>query len=64
MIAIDLSKEQPLAADSKTVQQISFTENLVRAENTIFFIIEEAKETKLNFSDGAVRVLYFYFVLK
>ena len=51
MIAIGLSKEQPLAADSKTVQQVSFTENLVRAENTMLFIIEEAKETKLNFSD-------------
>ena len=59
MIAIGLSKGQPLAADSKTVQQVSFTENLVRAENTMLFIIEEAKETKLNFSDGTVRVLYF-----
>ena len=59
MIAIGLSKEQPLAADSKTVQQVSFTESLVRAENTMLFIIEEAKETKLNFSDGTVRVLYF-----
>ena len=59
MIAIGLSKEQPLAADSKTVQQVSFTENPVRAENTMLFIIEEAKETKLSFSDGTVRVLYF-----
>ena len=59
MIAIGLSKEHSLAADSKTVQQVSFTENLVRAENTMLFIIEEAKETKLNFSDGTVRVLYF-----
>ena len=46
MIAIDLSKQQALDADPKTVQQINLTGNLDRAENkTIFFIIEESKET-------------------
>ena len=64
MIAIDLSKQQALDADPKAIQQISFTENLDRVENTtIFFISEDAKETKLNFSDGTLRVLCFYFVL-
>ena len=42
MIAIDLSKQQ--ARDPKPIQQINFTGNLDRNENTImFFIIEEAK---------------------
>ena len=64
MIAIDLSKQQALDADPKAIQQISFTENLDWAGNTtIFFIIEDPKETKLNFSVGTLRVLYFYFVL-
>ena len=58
MIAIDLSKQQALDADPKTIQQINFTANLDRNENiTMFFIIEEAKETILDFSQGTVKVL-------
>ena len=50
MIAIGLSKQQVLDADPKTIQQINFTANLDREGNTImFFFIEEAKETVLNF---------------
>ena len=46
MIAIDLSKQQVLYADPIAFQQINFTANLDRAENTtMFFIIEEVKET-------------------
>ena len=57
MIAINLSKQQALDADSKAVQQIIFTENLYRAEKTrIFFILEEAKETVSGFSQGTVKV--------
>ena len=45
-------------ADPKTIQQISFIGNLDQlAVATMFFIIEEAKETKLDFSKGTVRVL-------
>ena len=44
MIAIDLSKQQTL--DPRAIQQINFTANLDTAGNTtIFFIIEETKET-------------------
>ena len=50
MIAIGLSKQQVLDADPKTIQQINFMANLDREGNTImFFFIEEAKETVLNF---------------
>ena len=48
MIAIDLSKQQALDADQKAIQQINFTGNLHR-EAAMFFIIEEAKETILDF---------------
>ena len=58
MIAIDLSKQQALDADPKEIQQINFTANLDRDGNTtIFFIIEEARETILDFLQGTVKVL-------
>ena len=58
MIATDLSRQQAFDADSKAIQQISFTANLDRDGNTaIFFIIEKAKETILDFSQGTVEVL-------
>ena len=58
MIAIDLSKQQALDADPRAIQQINFTANLDRAGNTtMFFIIEETKETVLDFSQGTVKVL-------
>ena len=58
MIAIDLSKQQALDADPRAIQQINFTANLDRAGNTtMFFIIEEAKETALDFSQETVKVL-------
>ena len=57
-IAIDLSKQQALDADPRTTQLINFTANLDIAGNTtIFFIIEEAKETVLDFPQGSVKVL-------
>ena len=58
MIAVDLSKQQALDADPRAIQQINFTGNLDRAGNSrIFFILEEAKETILDFSQGIVKVL-------
>ena len=58
MIAIDLSKQKALDADPRAIQQINFTSNLNRAGNTrIYFILEEAKQTTLDFSQGTVRVL-------
>ena len=58
MIAIDLSKQQALDADPRAIQQINLTANLDRAGNTrIYFILEEAKETILNFAQGTVKVL-------
>ena len=62
MIAIDLSKQQALVADPRAIQQINFTAYLDRSGNTtIFFIIEEAKKTALNFSQGIVKVLSIQF---
>ena len=66
MIAIDLSKQQALDADPKVIQQISFIGNLAwewNANTTIRFIIEEAKETISDISQGTLEVLYIYFAL-
>ena len=50
MIVVDLSKQQVLDADPRSIQQINFTANLGRARNArIYFILEEAKETILTF---------------
>ena len=58
MIAIDLNKQNELDADPRAFQKINFIANLDRARNTtIFFIIDEAKETMFEFSQGTVKVL-------
>ena len=58
MIAVALSKQQALDADPRAIQQINFTANLERAGNTsVYFILEEAKETILDFPQGTVKVL-------
>ena len=58
MIAVDLSRQQALDADPRAIQQINFTANLVRAGDTrVYFILEASKETKLDFSQGTVKVL-------
>ena len=56
--AIDLIKKQALDTDPRAIQQINFTANSDRNGNTtMFFIIEEAKETILDFSLGTVNIL-------
>ena len=56
MIAVDLRKQQALDADPRAIQQMNFTASLDRARNTrAYFIIEEAKETILDFSQGTVK---------
>ena len=58
MIPVDLSKQQALDVDPKAIQQINFTANIDRAGNArLYFILEEAKETVFEFSQGTVKVL-------
>ena len=58
MIAIDLNKQEALEADPQAMQQIIFTGNLNwRGGATILFIIEEARETILEFLQEIVKVL-------
>ena len=58
IIATDLSKQQALDADPRATQYINFTAKLDKAGYTrIYFILEEAKETVLDFSQETVKVL-------
>ena len=58
MIAIDLSKQQAIDADLKAIQPINFTGSLdLPAGATMFFIIEEVRETIFDFLQGTVQVL-------
>ena len=62
MIAIDLRKLQALDADPRTIQKINFSANLDKnGKTTMFFIIEEAKETVLEFLKGNVKLLWMQF---
>ena len=58
------SKQQKFHADTKAIQEVSFTENLSRAEGARIYVnIELAKEWVLDFSKGTVKVLWFFFCL-
>ena len=58
VIGVDLSKQQALDADARAIQRINVTANLNRAGNTrVYFILKEAKETILDFSQGTLKVL-------
>ena len=58
VVTIDLKEQQALDAGLKAIQQINFAGNLDGDGNkTMFFIIEEAKETFSDFLQGTVRVL-------
>ena len=58
MIVIVLIKQQELDTDPRAIQQINFTVNLDRNNGAVmFFIIEKAKETVFEFSQGTVKVL-------
>ena len=59
MIAIDISKQEPLDDDPKAIQKFNFTGNLDWAAGArMFFIIKETKETTLHFSQGTGKVLW------
>ena len=58
MIAIDLRKQQALDVYLKSIQQINFIWTLNQRGGAImFFIIENAEETILGFSQGIVKSL-------
>ena len=57
IIVIDLSKQQTLDADPKAIQQINLRANLDKANTRFYLILEEAKETFFEFSQGTAKTL-------
>ena len=64
LIAVDLSKQKALDADSKAIRQIIFTGKLKSTvANTrviIYYILEQSKETMLESSKGTTNVLQLH----
>ena len=57
-MTIGLSKEQALGATPNVIQQINFTGNLSDNNNRlIFLLIDDGKETILDFSQRTIKVL-------
>ena len=60
LIAVDLSKQKALDADPRAIQQIVFQGVVGGANNTkirLYTILEQSKETMLEFSKGTAKVL-------
>ena len=57
LIAVDLSKQKALDADPKAIQQILFTGKAPNDTIKIYFILEQSKETILEFVKGKAKVL-------
>ena len=56
IIAADLSKQKALDADSRAIQLIIFTGH-TDAQIRVYYILEQLKETMLEFSKGTAKVL-------
>ena len=57
LIAADLSKQKAFDADSRAIQQIIFTGKASTEALTVISILEQSKETILQFSKGITKVL-------
>ena len=64
LITADLNKQKALDADSRAIQQIMFTGEIkATAANTrviIYYILEQSRETTLQFSKGTAKVLQLH----
>ena len=56
LTAAELSKQEALDADSRAIQQIIFTDKAI-AGVMIYYILEQLKETILEFAKGTTKVL-------
>ena len=57
LIAVDLSKQKALDADPKAIQQIISTGKAPNDTIKIYFVLEQSKETILEFVQGKTKVL-------
>ena len=55
LVAVDLSKQIELDADTRAIQQIEF-KYMLGTDSTIYWVLEKSKETILEFYKGTVKV--------
>ena len=55
LISVDLSNQKELDADSRTIQQIEFSE-MLKTNSQVCTVLEKSKETMLEFYKGRVKV--------
>ena len=55
LVAVDLSKQKEVDADSRAIQQIEF-KYMLEPNSTIYWVLEKSKETILEFYKGTVKV--------
>ena len=55
LVAVDLSKQKELDADPRAIQQIEF-KYMLGTNSTIYWLLEESKESILEFYKGTVKV--------
>ena len=55
LVAVDLSKQKELDADSRAIQQIEF-KYMLETNSTIYWVLEKSKETILEFYKETVKV--------
>ena len=56
LIAVDLSKQKELDADSRAVQQIEFY-GMLKTNSQVCTVLEKLKETMLEFYKGTAKVV-------
>ena len=56
LIAVDLSKQKKLDADSRAIQQIEYYE-MLKTNSQVCQTLEKSKETMLEFYKGKAKVL-------
>ena len=55
LVAVDLSKQKELDADTRAIQQTEF-KYMIRASSIIYWVLEKSNETVLEFYKGTVKV--------
>ena len=55
LVAVDLSKQNELDADPRTIQEIEF-KYMLQTDSIIYWVLEKSKETILEFYKGTVKV--------
>ena len=57
LITVDLSNQKELDADSRVIQQIEFS-GMLKTNSKVCTVLENSKETMLEFYKGTVKVLW------